>query len=170
MIKNNIYIYEKDYQKLEQYKVDCDFLTFELLQTINTFLFENCQYQLVHTDSHFKEYIPMIVVISNHGEIISVCEILYNPTTNLAEIYNVCVNLAYRRQGHVKELLEFIFHLQEYNKFNLWIAVALNNPMYSIVTSIYINAGFTDNVRLGSTTPSGIHYSQGFIELYKLIK
>lgn len=170
MIKNNIYIYEKDYQKLYKYKIDCNFLTFELFQSVNTFLFENSQYKLVHTDSHFTEHIPMIVVNSDEGEIISACEILYNPATNIAEIYNVCVNVSYRRQGQVKELLNFIFYLYEYNKFNLWIAVALNNPMYSIVTRIYINAGFTDNVGLNSITPSGILYSHGFLELYKLIK
>lgn len=168
MMKNNVYIYEKDATYLDNYKIDYDFITLDVLQKVNDFLHDNCKYKLVHNDHHFDKYIPIIVVLSQEGQILTACEILHNPETRLAEIYNVGVLLSQRRQGHVKELLKFLFSLQKYLHADYWIAVALNNPMYSIATGIYARAGFNDKVGLHSVTPSGILYPLGFMQFYKL--
>lgn len=168
MIKNNVYIYEKDALYLDNYKIDYDFITLDLLQKVNNFLYDNCKYKLVHNDHHFNKYIPIIIVISKDGVILSACELLHNPETRLTEIYNVSVLLTQRQQGHAKELLKFLFIFQTYLQTDYWIAVALNNPMYSIATGIYTRAGFTDKIGLNSITPSGIVYPLGFMQFYKL--
>jgi len=170
MIECKIYIYKEDYKYLQKYTVEWDFVNSDLLQKINQHLYDNCKYKLVHDNKYFKNHIPIIIAITVDKYIVATCEILYNLSYNLAEIYNICVNIMYRKQGYVKKLLAFIFEFQYHLKCDLWIAVASTNPMYKIVNKIYMDAGFIDDVKINSITPSGILYPDGFIEFYKRYK
>lgn len=167
MIEYKICIYKEDYKYLQKYSNTWSFINSELLQEINQHLYNNCKYTLVHDNIYFKNHIPIIIVITIDKYIVATCEILYSISNNLAEIYNICVNITCRQQGYVKKLLAFIFELQMTIKCDLWIAVASTNPMYKIVNRIYMDAGFIDDIKINSVTPSGILYPDGFIEFYK---
>lgn len=142
-------------------------MTVNVAIDLNNFLQENAQYMLVFMDTHFKEYIPIIVSKVVDDNIVIMFEFLYNPVTNLAEIYNICTHIQYRRQGYAKGLNKAFDVLQNMLQCNLWIAVALNNPMYKIAVDTYINMGFINDVKITYKTPSDIMYPSGFMEMRK---
>ena len=87
------------------------------------------------------------------------------------EIYNVCVHPDERGKGHCKNLINHVIeNIQPKFGCDLWIAVSYINPMYDIVGEIYKKLGFTDLIQTNITTPSGIMYNRGFLELYKFKK
>ena len=71
----------------------------------------------------------------------------------------------HRKQGHAKGLNQVFNELQELLKCDLWIAVALNNPMYDIASDIYLKMGFISSVKIAYKTPSEIYFPIGFLEL-----
>lgn len=147
----------------------CKILHPTLIDTLNKFLFYSARYLLIYTDSHFQNYIPMVLVIgTDNGDIMGICELLLHPKTKLLEIYNVCVHPKERRKNYCKELMQYITNIiQPTLECDLWIAVATNNEMYDVATKIYQDCGFTDNIRNTYLTPSGIIYEKGFLEMYR---
>jgi ribosomal protein S18 acetylase RimI-like enzyme len=166
-----LFIYEEDRIHVPT-PLKVNFLTFDLKNTLNKFLYFSSQYLLVHKDSYFKNYIPIVLVTHNEdGAIYGMCELLWNKETNTIEIYNVCVLPDQRSKGHCKNLINYILeHIQPILNCDLWIAVSYINPMYDIVVNIYKNLGFTDLIQTNITTPSGIEYNRGFMELFKFKK
>lgn len=159
-----LFAYQKHIDKLS-----CNLIDDELTLLLNKFLYFSCKYLLVNDDTHFKNYIPIIVVIvSEEGDILGLCELLYSRELNLLEIYNICIHPKERRKNHCKNLLDYILtSIQPTLKCDLWIAVSATNPMYDIAIQIYQNSGFTDNIKKNMITPSGILYEYGFLEMYK---
>lgn len=166
-----LFIYEKDVDKFKD-KLTVNFIDNNLLKIFNSFLYYSAKYLLVHTDSKFKEYIPIIVVKHNlDGKILAISELMYNIDKNITEIYNVCVLPLERKKNHCTDLIHFISDIiQSKLQCDLWIAVSYINPMYDIVVEIYKNLGFTDLIQTNIETPSNIFYSNGFLELYKFEK
>ncbi len=162
-----LYIFEKHIPLFSQ--LNYNIVNEHLLNVLNSFLYNSCKYLLIYQDSHFKDYAPIFLVHHNgDGNIISMCELFYNPTTNLLEIYNICVCPSERRKNNCNKLLTYILEIiQPILKCDLWIAVSAINPMYSIATEIYHKAGFTDDVKKNYITPSKIVYENGFLEMYK---
>lgn len=147
-------------------------LTFDLKNILNQFLYFSSKYLLVHKDSYFKTYIPIIIVIHDeNGAIFGMCELLWNKETNTIEIYNVSIHPDERGKGYCNNLINYILQtIQPTLDCDLWIAVSYINPMYDIVVNIYKNLGFTDLIQTNITTPSGIEYNRGFMELMKFKK
>lgn len=148
------------------------YITDELLSVFNNFLYFSSEYLLVHNDSQFKNYIPIILVThDDEGKIWGMCELLWNKETNLIEIYNVCIHPDERKKNHCKNLILYILNeIQPILDCDLWIAVSFTNPMYDIIVEIYKNLGFTDLIQTNIYTPSNILYRYGFLELYKFKK
>lgn len=142
-------------------------LTADLIYEFNTFLYTNCKYLLIYHDKHFLEYLPIIIINKENDEIKSIFEFLYNPQTNIGEIYNVCVKISSRRNGYAKKLNTVFKILQDILKCDLWIAVSFNNPMYTFVLEMYKKMGFMDDIKSNTYTPSKIYYPTGFTELWK---
>ena len=165
-----IFIFEKHVDLFSKLKYNI--VHKNLFRVLNSFLYDSCKYLLIYQDNHFVEYAPIFVVYHNgDGNIICMCELFYNPSTNLLEIYNICVHPSERRKNYCKILLNYIIEeIQPVLKCNLWIAVSSTNPMYSIATEIYQKAGFTDDVKRNAITPSQIVYENGFLEMYKYYK
>lgn len=164
-----LFVYQKHINVHPINKLSCQLINDDLTLLLNKFLYFSCKYLLVNTDSHFTNYIPIILVIlSEEGNILGLCELMYNSEINLLEIYNICIHPKERRKNHCKNLLDYILtSIQPILKCDLWIAVSTTNPMYDIATRIYQNSGFTDDVKKNMITPSGILYENGFLEMYK---
>ncbi len=166
-----LFIYEKDDDKIKD-NLKVNFINDELIRIFNSFLYYSARYLLVHDDSNFKDYIPIIVVKhDNDGKIFAISELMYNIDKNLIEIYNICVLPSERKKNHCTDLVNFISDIiQPKLQCDLWIAVSYINPMYDIVVEIYKNLGFSDLIQTNIETPSNIFYNNGFLELYKFKK
>lgn len=140
----------------------------ETLNKMNQFLLDNCKYMLIFMDYHFKEYIPILVTREIDDNIVIMFEFMLNVDTMMAEIYNICTHVLYRRKGYAKDLNKVFTELQNLIQCDLWIAVALNNPMYKIAIDTYVKMGFIDDIKIKYTTPSNIKYPDGFVELKRM--
>lgn len=155
----------KKYPKMDWEKMDV-----KVAVKLNEFLQQNCQYNLVFMDSHFKNYIPIIVAKEIDDNVIIMFEFLYNIEKNLGEIYNICTHILHRKNGHAKGLKQVFDELQSALKCDLWIAVALNNPLYDIATDIYLKMGFISDIKVSYKTPSEISFPIGFLGMNKYYK
>lgn len=160
----NSYMYLKEkYPNVNWQKMDVN-----VAIKLNEFLQQNCQYTLVFMDSHFKGYLPIIVSKEIDDNVVIMFEFLYNVEKNLGEIYNVCTHLLHRKQGHANGLKQVFDELQDLLKCDLWIAVALNNPLYNIASDIYLKMGFISELKVAYKTPSEINFPIGFLEMKRI--
>jgi hypothetical protein len=171
----NFYLPPPSYIYLKEKFPNMNWLKLDVNMAIklNNFLHDNCQYMLIFMDSNYRDYIPIIVTKEIDDDIIIMCEFMYNPKTNMAEIYNIGTNIVYRQRGHAKGLNTVFTDLQHMLECDLWIAVALNNPMYKVASDIYLNMGFIDDVKISYKTPTGVLYPPGFMEMkrhYEILK
>lgn len=168
----NFYVPPQSYKYLKERYPDMELkqLNANVVIEMNNYLRDNCQYMLIFMDYHFKKYIPIIVTNTIDDQIVILFEFMYNPETNIAEIYNICTHLEYRRNGYAKGLKNVFDSLQNVLTCDLWIAVASNNPMYQIAVDIYIKMGFVHDIKVSYKTPSDVFYPAGFIEMRRNYK
>lgn len=168
----NFYLPPPSYTYLKEKFANMNWLKLDVDMAIklNNFLHDNCQYMLIFMDSNYKDYIPIIITKEIDSEIIVMCEFMYNREKNMAEIYNVGTHIVHRQRGYAKGLNKVFTELQHMLRCDLWIAVALNNPMYKVASDIYLNMGFTNDVKVSYKTPTGIIYPPGFMEMKRNYK
>lgn len=168
----NFYLPPNSYTYLKEIYSDIDWKKMDVSTAIklNEFLQQNCQYTLVFMDSHFKGYIPIIVSKEIDDQVVIMFEFLYSIEKNQGEIYNICTHLLHRKQGHARGLNQVFNTLQNLLKCDLWIAVALNNPLYDVATDIYLKMGFVSSVKFAYKTPSEINFPIGFLEMKRTFK
>lgn len=169
MVIIDLFIHPSDAHNFDILKFN--YLTPEIEKTLNYFLYFSAKYLLVHHDTHFNNYQVLLPVIHDEeGNILGLCELMYNSDKKLVEIYNICIHPEQRQKGYCKQILQYIFQIQNALKCDLWIAVSTDNPLYNTVTEIYRKAGFVDNVEISYLTPSNIVYERGFLQMFKIYK
>lgn len=135
----------------------------------NTFLQYHAKFNLVFSEPQFtSRHHPIIVTTENpSGTVVAMAEVMYDPAKGLAEIYNVCTHLDYRSRGYASGLRHAFDAIQTHIGCDMWLAVAMDNPMYHIAMRTYIHMGFNHGMRNGYVTPSGVVIPSGFTELFR---
>lgn len=102
-----------------------------------------------------------IILTDKNMIIYAFAELIYNMQSNRIEIYNVCTNDAYRRQGKATILLKAINMLVEkmQNVTELYLGVMLNQNInqFSQKVKLYAKAGFTNKLNVTKKTFSGLN-------------
>jgi hypothetical protein len=89
------------------------------------------------------------------------------PDVNHIELYSICTDQMHRKQGHAKVMIANVLKYFKQRYKYAWIAIDINHTeiYFKSLVKMYGQVGFQYYPTYGTTTPLGVKFNTGFVQL-----